>query len=164
MSFKEFSELLQTVNSNDQEQLHPIFLLSLQRLLKTLDGNKDALKEIFDSAPGLDIKDFIPSAMRTDEQLMELLDEYQLSFLMPLLSVQQDMAKQLKADPNPASFSKWVQENVEDSFYTQPGFIIALFQVTIKPSDVFKRASFPLILCAVLRRFFNTGSRPYFLT
>lgn len=152
LTFKEMTEFLESATAELSGQTqHPIFLLTLQRMLKTLEDDWDALKTIFDSVQGLDIKDFVPESLRSDEKLVDLLEEYQLSFLMPLLSVQQDLSKQLKSDPgNPGALSKWIHDHVEDSFYTQPGFIISLFQVR---TNLFHNATSKAIFCYYLAKF-----------
>jgi len=62
----------------------------------------------------------------TKDRMMEILDDRGLGFLLPLLRVQSEMCNQLKADPNPAAFYKWICDNVDGSLYADPGFITAL--------------------------------------
>ena len=60
------------------------------------------------------------------DRMMEILEDRGLSFLFPLLRVQSELWKQLKADANPATFYKWIHDNVDGSLYSDPGFITAL--------------------------------------
>jgi len=63
---------------------------------------------------------------------MEILDDRGLSFLFPLLRVQSELWKQLNADPNPASFFKWIRDNVDSSLYSDPGFITTLVTTSVQ--------------------------------
>ena len=108
---------------------HPIFLEILQQIFKR--SGKDQLVEMF-NASSIRLMDQLPESDRTDEKLVQILESFELTFLMPLLSIRQDMAKQLNADPNPTTFSKWISENVDLSFHSQPGFILAMFDVVFK--------------------------------
>jgi len=58
--------------------------------------------------------------------MMEILEDRGLSFLFPLLRVQSELWKQLKADPNPASLFKWIRDNVDGNLYSDPAFITML--------------------------------------
>ena len=62
---------------------------------------------------------------------MEILEDRALSFLFPLLRVQSELCKQLKADPNPALFFKWIRDNVDSSLYTDPAFITSLVTTSV---------------------------------
>ena len=125
------SSMKEAAESLSGGQKHPIYLQTLQRLQKSLGQEK--LKSEFDSlaSHGIHMVDFVPDESRSDENLAQLLEDYQLSFLMPLLSVQQDMSKQLATDPNPASFAKWIQETVNSDFHSQPDFVMTLFNVVV---------------------------------
>jgi len=57
---------------------------------------------------------------------MEILDDRGLSFLFPLLRVQSELWKQLKADPNPTAFFKWIRDNVDGNLYGDAEFITTL--------------------------------------
>jgi hypothetical protein len=110
-------------------QWHPVFLEILQQIQKR--SGKDHLVEMFNGS-SIRLMDQLPESDRSDEKLVQILENFELTFLMPLLSIRQDMVKQLAADPNPANFSKWIGENVDGSFHSQPGFILALFDVVFK--------------------------------
>ena len=110
-------------------QWHPVFLEILQQLCKK--SGKEHLLDMFDSVT-IRLMDQLPEPDRTDEKLVQVLENFQLTFLMPLLSIQQDMSKQLASDGSPAAFSKWITDNVDASFHSQSGFILALFDVVFK--------------------------------
>ena len=48
---------------------------ALQHMLSMLGGNKDALKETFDSVDNLDIADHVPEDSNSEEALVALLDQ-----------------------------------------------------------------------------------------
>jgi len=62
----------------------------------------------------------------SEDRMMEILEDRGLSFLFPLLRVQSELWKQLKAEPNPTSFYKWIRDNVDGSLYSDPAFITML--------------------------------------
>lgn len=123
-SFKEVAEMTQG------GQNYPVFLQVLQRLAKSMGS--DELKATFDASNNLKMVDFVPEESQNDESLVNILDEYQVSFLMPLLSVQQDMRKQLSSDPDPNSFLQWVNKSVDHSFFDKSDFINILFSTIMK--------------------------------
>lgn len=58
--------------------------------------------------------------------MIEILEDRGLGFLFPLLRVQTELWKQLKSDPNPQLFYKWLRDNVDGKLYTDEGFITIL--------------------------------------
>jgi len=70
--------------------------------------------------------DCVTELDNSKDRMMEILEDRGLSFLFPLLRVQSELWKQLKADPNPASFFKWIIDNVDSSLYSDTGFITTL--------------------------------------
>jgi translation initiation factor 4G len=119
-------------------QWHPVFLEILGQLQKT--AGKDQLTDMFNAA-SIRLMEQLPEADRTDEKLVQVLESFELTFLMPLLSIRQDMVKKLAADPSPTSFSKWIADNVDSGYYTQPGFILALFDIVFK--HIVTQTTFP---------------------
>ncbi len=108
-------------------QQHPVFLLTLQHLEKDL--GQDKLKVAFE---GLKMAEHVPEEHRSDETLVLLLEEYGLSFLMPLLGVQQEMARKLADAPDPTAFARWLNDDEKLArFHSQPGFVMALFGVVL---------------------------------
>ncbi len=57
------------------------------------------------------------------ERLMDILEDRGLSFMFPLLRVQADLWKQIRAEPNPANTYKWIKDTVDINLHTNPGFI-----------------------------------------
>ena len=113
----------------DREDNASVLLLALQRLSKAELIGEEALKEMFDCS-GLKLMDQLREENRNDAKLANILADYELSFLMPLLAIRQDMAKQLAMDPgNAEDLAKWINENVPSKFHTQPDFVVALFTV-----------------------------------
>lgn len=128
MTLKEVTELLE-----GSDATHPVFLLTLQRLVDAI--GKDELKDAYDltlpASGATSLADFVPAEHRSDAALVELLETYSLSFLLPLLIIRQDMAKQLKAEPEPAAFNTWLNGNVDEETKGQAGFVLALFSVVV---------------------------------
>ena len=107
----------------------PVLLTTLQGLSKPENFGQDMLKEEFDSA-NIKLMDQIAEEDRNDANLANVLMDYDLSFLMPLLTIRQEMAKQLVKNPsNAEALAKWVNENVPSKFHAQDDFVVALFSV-----------------------------------
>ena len=106
-----------------------VLLTTLQGLSKPDIFGQDPLKGLFDSA-NIKLMDQMSEENRDDAKLVTVLKDYELSFLMPLLTIRQEMAKQLAAEPrNADSLAKWIHENVPSKFHTQADFVVALFSV-----------------------------------
>lgn len=91
----------------------------------------------------------LPENEKTKENLSEILEERELTFLYPLLRIQAELAKQLQADPNPQSFYRWIKENLDTTSFSDPGFINALMTVLLKYiTQVRKFPNSCLIECA----------------
>jgi len=110
-------------------QSHPAFLLVLKTLNNKLGAEK--VMEEFE-ASSINLMDQLPQTERTDSKLAETLKNYELSFLMPILAIRQEMSKQLESTSDPTAFLKWIEGNVETKYYTQVDFILALFDVVLK--------------------------------
>ncbi len=74
----------------------------------------------------------LPETDRTKERLAEILEDRNLTFLLPLLRIQSDLWKQLKVDGDPNNLYKWIKENLDPAHFSDPGFISALATVVIK--------------------------------
>lgn len=46
--------------------------------------------------------------------MMRLLEEYNISQLVPALELQKRLWVQINANPNPVSFFKWIMKNIEN--------------------------------------------------
>lgn len=122
--------MLSEIGSMTENGLHhPLFLLVLQELHKTLD--KQELVDLF-NASKINLMSQLPESERTKERLAEILEDRDLTFLYPLLRIQAELAKQLQADPTPTQFYKWIKDNLDPANYTDPGFINALMTVLLK--------------------------------
>jgi len=64
-------------------------------------------------ASSVNLMDQLPVAERTDSNLAETLKKYELSFLMPMLAIRQEMSSQLASTSDPAAFQKWIEGNVD---------------------------------------------------
>lgn len=84
--------------------------LKVLQCLRNLKGESN-LTAAFDSS-NIRLIDFLPESDRTEANLAEILDDFELTFLMPLLSIRKEMSKQLEADPNPATFLTWINEHL----------------------------------------------------
>lgn len=110
-------------------QHYPLFLLVLQQLHKTL--SKAELVEQF-NASKVNLMTTLPEVDRTKDRMAVILEDRNLSFLYPLLKLQGELQKQIQADPKPQSLYKWIKQNVDETCYTDPGFITELMNVLIK--------------------------------
>lgn len=115
--------------TSDKGNRVSVLLTTLQGLSKDDSFGKDTLKQLFDSA-NIKLIDHIEEENRNDAKLAHILKKYELSFLMPLLSIRQEMEKELSTNPgNADALAKWITENVPSKFYAQDDFIVALFSV-----------------------------------
>lgn len=55
--------------------------------------------------------------------MLEILEGKGLSFLFPLLKLEKELLKQIKADPSPQSIYKWIKDNISPKFHTDKGFV-----------------------------------------
>ena len=68
---------------------------------------------------------------------MEILEERGLSFLFPLLRIQNDLWKHIQNDPSSTALYKWVKDNVDEKLFTDRGFIHILASRCVHVSGVF---------------------------
>merc|ERR1719411_788098 len=107
---------------------HPLFFTVLQRM-----AGKDQDKTLqYFKSHNIKLMDQLPTNMRTEEQLGELLEQMQLSFLLPLLAIKADMWKQLELVREPAAFMSWINNTVPDKYRKEPAFISALIATIMK--------------------------------
>ena len=76
--------------------------------------------EVFEASE-IKLMDHIPEADKSDSQLAKVLEEHELAFLMPLLSLQKEMETQLASETSPTAFAKWIGDCVETRFHNNPG-------------------------------------------
>ena len=105
--------------------------ITLLRVLAVICGafGNNKVKSMFDEA-NIKISEHVDD-VKTDSQLAETLNDFDLSFLMPLLSIRQDMVSHLKNDGNAESLMGWVSDNVDVEFHSQPEFITSLYSVVL---------------------------------
>ncbi|VVC30529.1 Hypothetical protein CINCED_3A005143 [Cinara cedri] len=138
--YKRFSkyagEICQNVTSiteiakvSENGKRYPAFLMVLQELNEVIGKNK--LTAVFKESK-VNILNTLPESLRTKEQLADILQERNLTFLFPLLCIQSDLWKQITSDSSPTQFYKWIKENLDPAHYTDPGFITALTTVMAK--------------------------------
>jgi len=115
--------------TSDKGNRVSVLLTTLQGLSKDDSVGQDELKQQFDSS-NIKLIDHIEEENRNDAKLAHILKKYDLSFLMPLLSIRQEMEKELNTNPgNADALAKWISENVPSTFYAQDDFVVALFSV-----------------------------------
>ena len=100
------------------EGSYPIYFLTLQKLSKEWGQTK--MLEVFEASE-IKLMDHIPEADKSDSQLAKVLEENELAFLMPLLSLQKEMETQLASETSPTAFAKWIGDCVETRFHNNPG-------------------------------------------
>lgn len=126
---KKICKLTDIANYTDNGQHYPLLLLVLQQLHKII--GEDALVDMFNSTK-INLMSNLPECDRTKDRLAEILDDRKLSFLQPLLRIESELWRQIKEDPQPTSFYKWIKDNVNPVRYSDPGFITALISVLLK--------------------------------
>lgn len=57
------------------------------------------------------------------DRMLEILEGKGLSFLFPLLKLEKELLKQIKADPSPQSIYKWIKDNISPKLHTDKGFV-----------------------------------------
>ena len=60
---------------------------------------------------------------RNKEKMMEILEDRGLSFLFPMLHIQNDLWRQIQKDPNAGNLYKWIKENVDQRLHRDKGFV-----------------------------------------
>merc|ERR1711953_1032984 len=107
---------------------HPLFFVVLQTM-----AGRDREKTLhFFKTNNVKLMDQLPSNTRTEEQLGDLLEQMQLSFLLPLLAIKADMWKQLEAVREPNALMSWINKTVQQSHRKEPAFISALIATIMK--------------------------------
>jgi len=120
----DFKEMAEHTKGNS----YPVYFLALKKLLT--DWSQDRLQEAFDES-NVKLLDLLPEAEKSESVLTKVLADYEISFLMPLLSLKEDMESQLESD-DATAFARWIGDNVEPKYHGNPDFIMALFQVVFK--------------------------------
>lgn len=107
----------------------PLYLLILQHLHKLL--GKQLLNQKFNESK-VNLLNLVPESERTKEQLSDLLEDRQLSFLFPLLRIHAELSASLSKDPTPQAFFKHIKDTLDSKHQAAPAFINALVTVVLK--------------------------------
>jgi len=81
---------------------------------------------------GVKLLDQLPTDVRTEEHLSTVLQEKKLAFLVPLLTIKSELARQLESNPGPDEFLAWIQANVLNEHQSDPAFVYALTGTLIR--------------------------------
>lgn len=103
---------------------YPLFLLCLQQLVKIKD--RDWLAKNFTESK-INLQNMLPELNK--DRMMEILEDRGLSFLFPLMRIQAELSRQIRADPNATVYYKWIRENVDSKLYSDSSFITILVTV-----------------------------------
>merc|ERR1712107_546672 len=91
-------KMLEVAEITEGGSSHPLFFIILQVMAaKDKEMTQSCIKDI-------KLMDQLPQNIRTEEKLGEQLEQRQLSFLAPLLSIKADMWRQMQSSKDPATF------------------------------------------------------------
>lgn len=91
---------------------------------------QNRLQDTFEES-AIKLLDLLPEQDKTESVLAKVLSEHDLSFLMPLLSIKEDMESQLKSG-DVTTFANWIGEAIDPKHHGNPDFIMALIQVVFR--------------------------------
>jgi len=112
--------------------LRKVLFLAMSQLASEGPEGPAAVLQMFKEAKSLQLKDHVEEEERRDDKMAEVLSSHKLSFLMPMLSIRQDMKAHLEAESgSPDSLLKWIQGNVGADLLTQPDFVVTLMSVVL---------------------------------
>uniref|UniRef100_G3P4P1 Eukaryotic translation initiation factor 4 gamma 2 n=1 Tax=Gasterosteus aculeatus aculeatus TaxID=481459 RepID=G3P4P1_GASAC len=98
----------------------PLFLLCLQQTAKLKD--REWLTDVFQQSK-VNMQKMLPEIDQNRDRMLEILEGKSLSFLFPLLKLEKELLKQIKADPFPQSIYKWIKDNISPKLHTDKGFV-----------------------------------------
>ncbi|KAI4901653.1 hypothetical protein NFI96_012831 [Prochilodus magdalenae] len=98
----------------------PFFLLCLQQASKLKD--REWLADLFQQSK-VNMQKMLPEIDQNKDRMLEILEGKGLSFLFPLLKLEKELLKQIKADPAPQSIYKWIKDNISPKLHTDKGFV-----------------------------------------
>ena len=102
----------------------------LQTMSLMAQDDKELVSRLFNESK-INLKDHVEESEKNDSQLAEVLSNHNLSFLMPMLSIRQEMMSHLRANSDPESLMKWISGNVNAEYHGQPDFIVTLYSVVL---------------------------------
>ncbi|KAJ7370971.1 Eukaryotic translation initiation factor 4 gamma 2 [Desmophyllum pertusum] len=126
---QEILTLIEMSSLTENGNFYPTLLLCLKEL-ETLKGQEWLVKEFTDSK--LDLLSSLPEEDRTNDTFMSILEKQSLVFLFPLLHIQADLYSKIEEDPSVTAIYKWVKDNVDSSWHTNPEFINVLATSLLK--------------------------------
>ncbi|XP_073245237.1 eukaryotic translation initiation factor 4 gamma 2-like [Porites lutea] len=126
---QEILSLIEVSSLSENGNFYPALLLCLKEL-ENLKGQEWLVKEFTDSK--LDLLSTLPEEDRTSEKFMSILEKQNLVFLYPLLHIQADLFSKIEEDPSVTAIYKWVKDNVECSWHTNPEFVNVLTTCLLK--------------------------------
>ncbi|KAJ7986084.1 hypothetical protein DPEC_G00347130 [Dallia pectoralis] len=97
----------------------PLFLLCLQQTAKLKD--REWLTDLFQQSK-VNMQKMLPEIDQNKDRMLEILEGKGLSFLFPLMKLEKELLKQIKADPSPQSIYKWIK-NISPKLHTDNGFV-----------------------------------------
>eukprot|EP00066_Takifugu_rubripes_P016761 XP_011606027.1 PREDICTED: eukaryotic translation initiation factor 4 gamma 2-like [Takifugu rubripes] len=98
----------------------PLFLLCLQQTAKLKD--REWITDLFQQSK-VNMQKMLPEIDQNKDRMLEILEGKGLSFLFPLLKLEKELLKQIKADPSPQSIYKWIKDNISPKLHTDKGFV-----------------------------------------
>uniref|UniRef100_H3BG92 Eukaryotic translation initiation factor 4 gamma 2 n=1 Tax=Latimeria chalumnae TaxID=7897 RepID=H3BG92_LATCH len=111
------SELAQPLENGTH---FPLFLLCLQQLAKLKD--REWITELFQQSK-VNMQKMLPEIDQNKDRMLEILEGKGLSFLFPLLKLEKELLKQIKADPSPQAIYKWIKDNISPKLHVDKGFV-----------------------------------------
>uniref|UniRef100_A0A671S1Q5 Eukaryotic translation initiation factor 4 gamma 2 n=1 Tax=Sinocyclocheilus anshuiensis TaxID=1608454 RepID=A0A671S1Q5_9TELE len=98
----------------------PLFLLCLQQMSKMKD--REWLTDLFQQSK-VNMQKMLPEIDQNKDRMLEILEGKGLSFLFPLMKLEKELLKQIKADPAPQTIYKWIKDNISLKLHTDKGFV-----------------------------------------
>uniref|UniRef100_A0A8C7J574 Eukaryotic translation initiation factor 4 gamma 2 n=1 Tax=Oncorhynchus kisutch TaxID=8019 RepID=A0A8C7J574_ONCKI len=98
----------------------PLFLLCLQQTAKLKD--REWLTDLFQQSK-VNMQKMLPEIDQNKDRMLEILEGKGLSFLFPLMKLEKELLKQIKADPSPQCIYKWIKDNISPKLHTDKGFV-----------------------------------------
>ncbi|KAI1903887.1 hypothetical protein AGOR_G00000040 [Albula goreensis] len=98
----------------------PLFLLCLQQTTKLKD--REWLADLFQQSK-VPMQKMLPEIDQNKDRMLEILEGKGLSFLFPLLKLEKELLKQIKADPSPQAIYRWIKDNISPKLHTDTGFV-----------------------------------------
>uniref|UniRef100_A0A672P6A2 Eukaryotic translation initiation factor 4 gamma 2 n=1 Tax=Sinocyclocheilus grahami TaxID=75366 RepID=A0A672P6A2_SINGR len=98
----------------------PLFLLCLQQMTKMKD--REWLTDLFQQSK-VNMQKMLPEIDQNKDRMLEILEGKGLSFLFPLMKLEKELLKQIKADPAPQTIYKWIKDNISPKLHTDKGFV-----------------------------------------